>query len=99
VRAYELDLLRELSHKRLGVERIVVGVGLAADVAGAGGLAVNLPGLYALTPVQGALVYTVVGQLLALFHCLAQGQRPDAPSQGVLTRVVAPFALHGEFHA
>lgn len=99
VRAYELDLLRELSRKRLGVERIVVGEGLDADVAGAGGLAVDLPGLYALAPVQGALVHTVVGQLLALFHCLAQGQRPDAPSQGVLTRVVAPFALHGEFHA
>jgi tagatose-6-phosphate ketose/aldose isomerase len=99
VRAYEIDLLRELSHKHLGVQRIVVGEGLDADVVGAGGLAVDLPGLYALAPVQGALVHTVVGQLLALFHCLAQGQRPDAPSQGVLTRVVAPFALHGERHA
>jgi tagatose-6-phosphate ketose/aldose isomerase len=40
------------------------------------------------------MVHVVVGQLLALFRCLALGQQPDAPSQGVLTRVVEAFAIH-----
>lgn len=93
-RAYETDLLRELSQKHLAGERIIVGEGVSADVVGSGGLAIDLPGIYRLAPIQQALVHTVVGQLLALFRCLALGQRPDAPSQGVLTRVVAPFAIH-----
>lgn len=42
------------------------------------------------------MVHVVVGQLLALFRCLGLGQRPDAPSQGVLSRVVAPFELYGK---
>ena len=96
VRAYEIDLLRELSHKQLGGQRIVVGEGLEAEAAGADGLAVDLPGLYELAPIQSALIHVVVGQLLALFRCLAQGQHPDAPSQGVLTRVVTPFAIYNE---
>lgn len=96
VRAYELDLLRELTQKRLGGDRIVVGEGLPPEVVGTAGLAVDLPGLYGLTPVQQAMVHTVIGQLLALFRCLSLGQRPDAPSQGVLTRVVAPFEIHGQ---
>jgi len=36
-----------------------------------------------------------VGQLLAFFRCLHLGDRPDTPSQGVLTRVVQSFTLHG----
>jgi tagatose-6-phosphate ketose/aldose isomerase len=94
-RAYETDVLRELTGKHLGRERIVVGEGIDPALAGAGGLAVDLPGLYALPRAQQAMLHVVVGQLLALFHCLALHQRPDAPSQGVLTRVVASFALHG----
>lgn len=95
VRAYETDLLRELTRKRLGASRIVVGEGIAPELVGSAGLAVDLPGLYALPPAQQAMVHVVVGQLLALFHCLALEQRPDAPSQGVLTRVVEAFTLHG----
>ena len=37
-----------------------------------------------------------VGQLLAFFRCLSQGGKPDTPSQGVLTRVVEDFAIHGD---
>ncbi len=96
LRAYETDLLRELSHKGIGGRRIVVGEGIDADVAGEGGLAVDLPGLYGLPAAQQAMVHVVVGQVLALFRCLALGQHPDAPSQGVLTRVVETFTLHGK---
>lgn len=96
VRAYEMDLLRELSQKQLGGLRIVVGEDLPADVVGAAGLAVDLPGIYRLAPIQQAMIHAVVGQLLALFRCLGLGQRPDAPSQGVLSRVVAPFEIYRE---
>lgn len=94
VRAYEEDLLRELTDKHLGRYRIVVGEGINTDVVGADGLAVDVPGLFALPPVQQAMVHVAVGQLLAFFQCLALGERPDAPSDGVLTRVVHAFALH-----
>ena len=94
VRAYEGDLLRELSRKGLGRGRIVVGEKIAADWVGETGIALDLDGFDALTPVPQALVCVLVGQLLAFFQCLARGQRPDAPSQGVLTRVVGAFAMH-----
>lgn len=94
VRAYEADLLRELNGKALGGTRIVVGQDIEPELAGPRGLAVDLPGLYALPPAQQLLVHTVVGQLFAFFRCLQLGHRPDAPSEGVLTRVVGEFTLH-----
>lgn len=98
VRAYETDLLRELTRKRLGLRRIVVGENLDPEWVGDDGLAVDLPGLYALPSAHRAMVHVVAGQLLALFQCLALGEAPDAPSKGVLTRVVEPFAIHDEGH-
>jgi tagatose-6-phosphate ketose/aldose isomerase len=95
VRAYETDLLRELSAKGLARRRVVVGEGITADHLGAAGLAVELPGMNALPPAQQLLLHALVGQLLAFFHCLKLGHEPDAPSQGVLTRVVGQFAIHG----
>ncbi len=95
VRAYELDLLREIARKKLGGVRIVVGEAIPADVIGPGDVAVELPGLSQLDEAQQAMVHVVVGQLLALFRCLSLGQQPDAPSQGVLTRVVQAFVIHG----
>ncbi len=94
MRAYETDLLAELTHKHLAAARIVVGEGIDPALVGDAGLAVELPGLYALPAMQQAMVHVIVGQLLAFFQCLAQGQRPDAPSQGVLTRVVKAFPMH-----
>ena len=96
VRAYETDLLRELSRKRLGMTRVLVGEGIASDLLGPGDLAVELPGLGATDDAVPLMADVVVGQLLAFFRCLALGGRPDAPSQGVLTRVVEHFPMHQE---
>lgn len=96
VRGYEYDLLRELTRKGLGRTRVVVGEAIPVDVLGEGGVAIELPGFYALEEAQQLMVHVVVGQLLAFFRCLALGQRPDAPSQGVLTRVVESFVIHAE---
>lgn len=91
VRAYELDLLAELGAKRLARRRVLVGAGTTA--AGAED-EIRIP--CALDDDDATLIDVATGQLLALFRCLALGQRPDAPSQGVLTRVVAPFRIHPE---
>ena len=94
VRDYEYDLLRELERKQLGLARVIVGEGIPAGLVGPGDLAVDLPGLNALGDVQRQMIDVVVGQLLAFFRCLHLRQKPDAPSAGVLTRVVEEFAIH-----
>jgi tagatose-6-phosphate ketose/aldose isomerase len=98
VRAFEVDLLRELSRKRLGMARLLVGEDIPADLIGPDDVAIELDGLASLaheeTPTL--LAGIAVGQLLAFFRCLSQGGKPDTPSQGVLTRVVEDFAIHGE---
>ena len=94
VRDYEYDLLRELERKQLGLARVIVGENIPAGVVGTGDLAIDLPGLNALEETQRHMIDVVVGQLLAFFRCLHLGQKPDAPSAGVLTRVVEEFAIH-----
>ena len=95
VRDYEADLLRELAAKRLGVARVIVGENIPADLVSSGDVAVDLPGFDALGATSRCAVAAVAGQLVAFFRCLDLGQRPDAPSPGMLTRVVGEFALHG----
>lgn len=88
VRAYELHLLREIADKGLAPRRILVGSGLPPDLAGSGDVLIDLPGLGEVGDDDAVLISTVVGQLFAFFRCLRTDHRPDAPSQGVLTRVV-----------
>ncbi len=95
VRGYELDLLRELDRKQLGLAKLVVGEGIPADVLRTGDVAIELAGLGHHGELPALLAGVVAGQLLAFFRCLRLGDRPDAPSQGVLTRVVQEFTLHG----
>jgi len=94
VRAYELDLLRELSRKQLGLTRVLVGEGIPTDVLGPHDVAVELMGLDATDDALPLLADVAVGQLLAFFRCLELGGKPDTPSQGVLTRVVEHFPMH-----
>jgi tagatose-6-phosphate ketose/aldose isomerase len=94
VRAYELDLLRELSRKQLGMTRVLVGEGIPSELLGLHGLAVELPALGATGDALSLLADVAVGQLLAFFRCLTLGGKPDTPSQGVLTRVVEHFPMH-----
>ena len=96
VRAYETDLLGELSRKQLGMTRVLVGEDIASELLGPDDLAVDLSGLGAIDDALPLLADVVVGQLLAFFRCLALGGNPDTPSQGVLTRVVEHFPMHQE---
>lgn len=96
VRAYELDLLRELERKRLGARRVVVGSGVPCEAApGSDDVIVECGGDGALEDVELVLLDAIVAQLLAFFRCLQLGLRPDAPSDdGVITRVVDNFRIH-----
>jgi tagatose-6-phosphate ketose/aldose isomerase len=94
VRAYECDVLRELDRKGLGRRRVLVGDDIPVDLVRAGQLAVEIPGLAALGDDDAPPLDVLVGQLLAFFNCLHLGFKPDAPSQGVLTRVVEEFSIH-----
>jgi tagatose-6-phosphate ketose/aldose isomerase len=96
VRAYELDLLRELDRKKLGASRVIVGSSVPPGIAArAEDLVVDVCAAGVLSDSDIVLVDVVVGQMLAFFRCLAAGLRPDSPStQGVINRVVESFAIH-----
>jgi tagatose-6-phosphate ketose/aldose isomerase len=95
VRQYECDLLRELSRKQLGMAKLVVGDEIPADVLGPHDVAITTSTVSAGADVAAMLTGVVVTQLLAFFRCLQLGGKPDTPSEGVLTRVVEDFAIHG----
>jgi len=94
VRAYELDLLRELDRKSLGARRVVLGSELPRDVAATPAtLPLECGG--ATSDEDLTLLDAVVGQLVAFFRCLDAGYRPDSPSEdSVITRVVSGFEIH-----
>jgi tagatose-6-phosphate ketose/aldose isomerase len=96
VRAYELDLLRELDRKKLGSSRVIVGASVPPGLAARPeDLVVDVTAAGALSDSDIVLVDVVVGQLLAFFRCLGAGLRPDSPSAGgVINRVVESFAIH-----
>ena len=95
IRAYEYDVLRELSRKQLGMAKIVIGDDVPDDVLAAGDIRIAPSVARADTQTPSILASVVVAQLLAFFRCLALDGHPDAPSAGVLTRVVEDFAIHG----
>lgn len=95
LRAYESDLIAELDQKRLGVAKILIGDQIQDSLLRPGDTAIELPGLAQLGDDHTAIVHVVAGQLLAFFRCMAEGLKPDAPSEGgVIQRVVSHFTLH-----
>lgn len=94
VRAYELDVMRELSQKQLGLKKLIVGSAIPQDVVGPNDLVLDQTGLD--DDETTSVLYVVVGQVMALLRCLQEGLRPDAPSQdGVINRVVGSFRIYG----
>lgn len=94
-RGYELDLLREIDHKRLGRSRIVVTTGDGADAAELADYRLPLPGNLNLPDHYRPVLDVMLGQLLGLFASLRCGLKPDQPSpNGAITRVVQPIKLY-----
>ena len=95
LRAYETDLLRELDQKELGLLKVIVGESVPGDVVQNDDVVLNCPGASQVGDENFAVVDVLVSQLLAFFHCLEIGLRPDSPSEdGVINRVVQAFSLH-----
>jgi len=95
-RSYEADLLRELSQKRLGLRKLIVGEAIPTDVTRPEDVVVECRGLKQLGDGNAVLVDAVVAQLLAFFRCMQEGLHPDSPSRdNVINRVVQRFPLYG----
>jgi tagatose-6-phosphate ketose/aldose isomerase len=94
-RAYEVDLLRELDRKKLGLFKVIVGENVPDSVVREGDEVIECQGLTELGDEETPAVYVVVAQLLAFFRCLEEGLQPDSPSEGgIINRVVEKFPLH-----
>lgn len=95
-RAYELDLIRELNRKSLGLQKVIVGQRVPLDIVLERDLVVECGEASSLGDESLPLLDVLVGQLLAFFRCLSLGLKPDCPSRdGVISRVVADFPIHG----
>jgi tagatose-6-phosphate ketose/aldose isomerase len=94
-RGYAVDVLREIAHKRPTGRKVIVGAAIPPDLIADGDAALDLPALMEVDDEDVAVLDVVVGQILALFRCLAAGLRPDAPSpDGMINRVVPDFPIY-----
>jgi tagatose-6-phosphate ketose/aldose isomerase len=95
IRAYELDLLRELDRKKLGLLKVIVGENIPESAVRNGDEVIECRGLSELGEDDDLAIHVVVTQLLAFFRCLEEGLLPDSPSEeGIINRVVEKFPLH-----
>ena len=95
LRAYELDLLRELDRKKLGLLKLIIGENIPRAVIRDGDEVIECRGFSAIGDEDSSTVYVVVAQLLSFFRSLEEGLMPDSPSEaGIINRVVEKFPLH-----
>ena len=99
VRAYECDLIRELNDKRLGMAKLIFGENVPAGLAQDEDVVIDCAGLSTVGADEVPILYVLLGQVLALFRCMADGLQPDSPSRdGVINRVVQKFMVHHSAH-
>ena len=94
LRAFECDLLHEMEQKELGMARLIVGENIPSDILGANDVGVDCPGLSQVGDESAPVIDVLVSQLLAFFCSQREGLNPDAPSDGVINRVVQDFQMH-----
>jgi tagatose-6-phosphate ketose/aldose isomerase len=95
VRAYECDVLRELSQKGLGLFRVITGHRVPPELILGSDVAIGYEAVADLGDDNLPVLDVIVAQMLAFFRCLREGLGPDSPSKsGVINRVVQNFALH-----
>jgi len=96
IRAYEEDLIRELNAKGLGIGKIFVGASIPRELVRKNDVVLEHPVFAQTSAAFHTLLHVAVGQVLAIYRCLQEGLKPDAPSAtGVINRVVQKFQLHG----
>lgn len=97
VRRYEVDLMRDIYEREMGLSRIAVCCGRKSGIeryvdytidVGCGDKC-EIPDLCR------PIVDVIIGQLLGLFKSLALGLKPDKPSEeGIITRVVEGVKIY-----
>jgi len=93
-RSYELDLLKEVSGKRLAGRLISIGPGRAAAGEEFGESLTLGPGSR-VTDLYRPPLDVIFGQLFGLFSSLEQGLTPDTPSpRGAISRVVSQVQIY-----
>lgn len=94
LRAFESDLLHEMRDKELGMAKLVVGDNIPQDILGKGDVAIECPGLAYVGDQSASMIDVLISQLLAFFRSQHEGLNPDAPSDGIINRVVQSFQMH-----
>ena len=99
---YELDLMRDLHNKRLGLVKIAVCNRSNEEISRYVDHVIELDpeGRLGIPDRCRTIVDVIVAQMLALFKSLSLGLKPDNPSEkGVITRVVRGVRIydHEEF--
>jgi tagatose-6-phosphate ketose/aldose isomerase len=94
-RGYELDLLREIDHKKLGRVRAVVTARGLGDVSSLADYSLSLDCAADFPDHYRPVLDVMFGQLIGLFASMRCGLKPDQPSpSGTITRVVSPIKLY-----
>jgi tagatose-6-phosphate ketose/aldose isomerase len=88
-RSYDLDLLAEVRCRKTTQAIVAIGASANADHTLSCDAFARIPDVFR-PPVD-----VLFGQMLGFFASIEAGLKPDTPSpQGVITRVVQPFAMH-----
>ncbi len=95
VRRYELDVLREIGHKRLAAHTVVIAQNPDQELRQLASATLGIELSLQVADDHLAPLMVLFGQLLGLHSSLAHGLRPDAPSpDGVIQRVVSGVEMH-----
>lgn len=96
-RHYEIDLIKDLYEKDLGLKKIAVCCGSSDELKDYVDYVIDTSGngKYRIQDSYRPIVDVIVGQLLGLFKSLDLGLKPDNPSEkGVITRVVRGVKIY-----
>jgi tagatose-6-phosphate ketose/aldose isomerase len=96
-RKYELDLMREIENKNLGMAKVVVCDKADEEIKKNANqvFEFNREGKFNIPDFYRPIMDVTVGQLLGLFKSLKIGLKPDSPSEkGVINRVVRGVKIY-----
>jgi len=96
-RRYEIDLIKDLYEKNLGLKKIAICCGLNNELERYVDYVIDVSdyGKYKVQDSCRPIVDVIVGQLLGLFKSLNLRLKPDNPSEkGVITRVVRGVKIY-----
>lgn len=96
IKRYELDLMRDIYERNLGLKKIAVCFGLENEIEQYADHVIDIScGGHDLPDSCRPNVDVIVGQLLGLFTSIKLGLKPDNPSEeGVITRVVKGVKIY-----